>query len=327
MSSTAPPLEIKVVYRASSRGVRLQPRAARPQSASQSTAARRAVMGALNLAFAAMLFFAIWWPLENSLSTRATLISQIFPQEQVERINEQFGIKSDKSANSRREVRRGQPRPITGPAPAGDGSEKSARVSGTNGDDAKPIDGENAPRYFQGQDATKAIWGALIGWIVLSSGCVCLTTLATGAAWSPAFRNKRRIPGILTVGLFAFIAFAAYDTWVEYGVTYRVWMAKTGIALIAGLFFMLGLTFGRGGRGSVRFSGCACLLLGVGSAAGLYLWQLANALPVEIYPCISTNESPLLTIASANAVTMIFAALPFVLWGLVQMRFAPRRIS
>lgn len=244
MTSTQP-LDIKIVYSASGRGVR----PIRARAGSAPGAGRHGLLGWLCLIVALALGFTTWWPVDKYIYMKFVWKT---PAVDVANAAAMFGI-----------------------------SPADVRQAAAE-DFLAPVADAAAPPHFTGQRAQRIIAASAYGWLTLSTVSFCLLALAAGAAWSVAGApHGRRIGLILLIALLLGMAAAVYWSLSRHGRQFPPDHLRLGMLGLLLWCVTLGLAIGRGVRGLTRVSAVALILAGAGSVAALYLGFLCGAIPPE----------------------------------------------
>ena len=245
--STARPLDIKVIYSASSRRPRKPGRAA--VSTPRSRATSWALLGAMSLIVAGVLTYATWWPVDKFIYLTFTWKTPV------------LGVDANAAA----------------------GALFPNLAAAANSEANPPIDEEpvEAHRYV-GETATIIIGATAYSWLTLSTVAVGLLALFSGAAFGRAGGTQaRRVGVILAAGGVLLLAWQAFDIFSQYDRGFppsllRAWMA--GLIAVAAL---IGLAIGRGVRGLGRTAGVAVIIAAVGTAVALHLGKQCGAVSAE----------------------------------------------
>ncbi|MCO6437389.1 MAG: hypothetical protein J5J06_09910 [Phycisphaerae bacterium] len=139
--------------------------------------------------------------------------------------------------------------------------------------------GEDAP-IIVGRTAQIVIGVTRYAWPVLAVLTASVLALAGGLAWGRALGGAIRTVALvlLLLGL-AYAAWRVYGVAMEFGRHFKPAHVREGMSTVVVLAGLLGLWSGRGARGWSRFAGILLVVLGVASAAGIYLGRLCNAIP------------------------------------------------
>ena len=240
--TTAEPLDINVIYSASSRGRRRR-RAARAIAPARSSFV--VLLGLLNLAAAGGHYYWTCWDVDKFVYLRLTLGTQIV-------VDPAFG--SSFLAQDTKDSAKAPP--------------------------SAPVEHTSSPRpFFADQTSRVVLWGTAYGWLTLAILATCALALSSGALFgSTCGLLWHRVGLILAlVGLIG-LGVAGYAIWHRFGVVYPpdYWRAfMVGPVVVCAL---LGLGTERGGYRFTRLAAIMLILCAVGSVVGLYLGSLCGAI-------------------------------------------------
>ncbi len=269
--TTAAPLDIKVVYDSRARRGRSRPRASATR---KQRSLAWGLVGTLNLAMAAGLCYATWWPVDAFL--RETMIMKMPVQVDPEAVAAMlFGGAAKKA-------------PSTSAQPSGDAAPE--------------------PR-FTGETAQTVIIATGYGWLTVATIASCALAMAGGASWGRG-RDAvlRYIAGMLAIVVVGILAWRAYVVWSARGFTYSTGDLQAGMVGLFVLVMLLGLTLGRVSRGLTRVAGIALIFTAVGGVVSLYLGSQANAVDLSAVVSVPLAIAVLATTAVWGLLLMPVAA-------------------
>lgn len=245
--STARPLDIKVIYSASSR---------RPQKRGQTIAARRkspasrwALVGVVSLLAVGGHTYATWWPVDKFVYMVFAMKTPI------------PGVDVDQAAGA------------LFPGLAA-GAETEPTLS--------PEEGPAETPKYVGQTATIVIGVTAYSWLTLAMVASCALAVSAGAAFGRAGGSQiRRVGAILAAGSALILAWIAFDILSEYDRGFPPSYLRAWMAGLVALSTVIGMAIGRGVRGLTRLAAVTLILAGVGTAVGLYLGNQCGAVSAE----------------------------------------------
>jgi len=246
--TTSSPLEIKVVYDASKRrgrGTIVRPSPVRPPRRARSGVL---VVSLLNVVVAGGMYYATWWRVDPFLYI--TMMKKT---------------------------------PIDVPSDIGTSGFFVAPPSPTQtapGENAQSIpQTEPASPVWSGKTAQVVIPAAAYGWLTLATVGACALALAGGAGLGAAGGRMLRLIGVvLTLGLVAALAYAAFKVWSEYHLAYKPDHLRMGIGGVTLLITTVGMAVAGRVRGLIRLAAVTVILAGAASAVGVWLWSQCGAL-------------------------------------------------
>lgn len=245
MSSTSP-LDIKVVYDASSRpgqrgkAVRASGRRPRPTLL---------IVALLNLVVAGVLCYATWWPADKFIYLNFVLHTPLDVDVDAAASAIVPGLAADPFA--------GEPK------------------------EELPED-TFVPPAIVGKTAQIVIGVTGYSWLALATIAFCALGLAGGAGLGRAGGSTwRKIGVILSLVALLALAWAGHDVWSEYGGEYPPGKLRAGMAGLVLLSALVGLAVGRAPRGLSRLAAVILIVAAVGSVLGLYLGKLCGAVDPE----------------------------------------------
>jgi hypothetical protein len=244
--STAPPLEIKVVYDSSTgpsrRGRVLPGRRQRRRGSSL-------LVGLLSLLVAGGMCYVTWWPVDKFIYVYGVLRTP-FEIPGVEDPDEAVGNLFPGLASN----------------PSGSSSV----------DDV--LEDSSPPPAIAGRTAQMVIGITAGSWYVLTTIACCALGLAGGTAFGRSGSTWRTIGLILSVGLVLVLGWRGYGVWTEYGREYPPDALRAGMAGLVLLSVLIGVAIGRATRGFSRFAAIMVIVAAVGSVVGLYLGHLCGVI-------------------------------------------------
>ena len=248
MTATAP-LEVKVIFDASSRGRRKPTRrVSRPPRMSRSSP--WIVLALLNFLAAGGLYYATWWRVDPFIYLTFMLKTPVDMD-----LDQASGIFMPRN----NELREPIPRPATQrpPAPA-------------------------ALPQWTGDTVRKVMGAAAYGWLTLATAAACALSLSAGASLSRIGGSRWRRAGLVVAATLTLaIAVAAFVVWTQYGRTYLPSHLRFGMGGLVLWTAAVGLAFGRAARGLSRLAAITLILSAVGTVIGLYLGSRCGAIPPE----------------------------------------------
>ena len=248
MTATAP-LEVKVIFDASSRGRRKPTRrVSRPPRISRSSP--WIVLGVFNLLAAGGVYYATWWRADPFIYLTFMLKTPVDMD-----LDQAAGIFVPRNKAVREPV----------PLPAAQQPPAPAALPQWTGDTVRKVMG--AVGY---------------GWLTLATVAACALSLSGGASLSRIGGSPWRRAGlVLAATLTIAMAVAAFAVWTEYGRTYLPSHLRFGMGGLVLWTAAVGLAFGRAARGLARFAAVTLILSAVGTVVGLYLGSQCGAIPTE----------------------------------------------
>lgn len=245
--TTSTPLEVKVIFDASSRGRRRPTRRiGYPQRVSRSSP--WLVLGLLNFLAAGGLYYATWWRVDPFIYLTLMLKTPVDMD-----LNMAAGIFVPRPTEPREPV----PPPVV----------------------EQPSPPTVAPSYT-GRTAQMMIGGAAYGWLTLATLAACALAASAGAAIGRIGGSRgRRVGTLLALTLALVLAVAALVVWNQYGKQYLPSHLRIGMGGLGALSALIGLAVGRAARGLARLAATTLILSAVGTVAGLYLGSRCGAIP------------------------------------------------
>lgn len=245
--TTSTPLEVKVIFDASSRGRRRTTRrVSRPQRISRSSP--WIILGILNFLIAGGLYYATWWRVDPFIYMTLMLKTPVDVD-----LNMAAGIF--------------MPRPTEPHEPA----------------PLSVVEQPSSPSValsYTGRTAQMMIGGAAYGWLTLATLAACALSVSAGAAIGRIGGQRgRRVGTLLALTLTLVLTVAALVVWNQFGRKYlpiHLRMGMGGLVLVTGL---VGLAVGRAARGLARLSAITLILSAFGTVTGLYLGSRCGAIP------------------------------------------------
>lgn len=240
------PLEVKVIYSASSRGRRRAPSVRAPGPKRSSPRSGRSagllLLALMNLAGAGGLHYWSWWKVDKEIYFQLALKAEI-PMTA-----------------------------ISGQTPAAGGSAKDA-FSVTAPAAA------NTPLVSKRQ---MVLVGSAYGWLTLATLAALALAMSGATLLVRSLGDWLRWPGIalLVLGTCA-SGWLALDIVGELGWQFTNTQWRQAMAALVVLAGLLGLSIGRWHRGFTKLSAALLILLGIGSAGGLYLLSRFDGVPPE----------------------------------------------
>jgi hypothetical protein len=245
--TTSTPLEVKVIFDASSRG-RRRPTHSVSHSPRISRSSPWIVLGLLNFLVAGGLYYATWWRVDPYIYLTLMLKTPVDMD-----LNMAAGIFVPRPT----EPREPAPPPVA----------------------EQPSPPSVAPSYT-GRTAQMVIGGAAYGWLTLATLAVCALATSAGAAIGRIGGSRgRRVGTLLALTLTLVLAVAALVVWNQYGKQYLPSHLRIGMGGLGALSALIGLAVGRAVRGLARLAAIALILSAVGTVAGLYLGSRCGAIP------------------------------------------------
>lgn len=246
--NTSPPLEVKVIFDASSRGRRRPTRiVSRPQRVSRPSL--WVVLGLLNFLAAGGLYYATWWRVDPYIYLTLMLKTPVDMD-----LDRAAGIFVPRPNEPREQA----PPVVEQPSPS------------------------SVAPSFTGGTAQLLIWGAAYGWLTLATLAACALSASAGAAIGRIGGSRgRRVGTLLALALTLVLAVAALVVWSQYGKQYlpsHLRMGMCGLVLVTAL---IGLAVGRAARGLARLAAITLILSAVGTVVGLFLGSRCGAIPPE----------------------------------------------
>lgn len=247
--STAPPLEVKVVFDASAR------RGQRGITAKPKKAARRGgaigliCFGLLQLLVAGGFCYATWWPVEEFIVVDGALHTPIPDLNLDLAAQEMFGgLVSNRPGMPPGEVTK-----------------------------AEVVHAD--PSAFSPETTQKVIWISAGAWMVAATLSCCLLALAGGCAWGRVFsRSLKFLFVLLTLAGAGWLGWMVWQLWLEHGTNVTPQMLRDEISTLVVVFVLVGLTWGGSVRGVSRTAAVLVILSSLLAVAGLVLWKMCGAL-------------------------------------------------
>jgi len=243
--NTSAPIEVKVIFDASSRGRRKPTHRVR-SSPRVSRSSPWIILGVFNLLAAGGLYFAAWWRVDPFIYLTLMLKTPVDMD-----LDQAAGIFVPRNHEPREPA--AQPLPV------------SVALSAWTGDTVRKVMGS-----------------AAYGWLTLATAAACALSLSAGAALSRIGGSPWRRAGIvLAATLTLVLAVAAFAVWNEYGRKYLPSHLRFGMGGLVLWTASIGLALGRAGRGLARLAAITLILSAVGTVVALYLGSLCGAIPPE----------------------------------------------
>lgn len=247
--NTSAPLEVKVIFDASSRG-RRRPMPRARASPRVSRAWPWIVLGLFNLLAAGGLYYATWWRVDPFLYLTLMLKTPVDLD-----LDQAAGIFVP---------RNNEPREPASSTPAPPSSVPTA-----------------LPRWT-GDAVRKVMGAAAYGWLTLATAAACTLSLSAGVAWSRIGGAPWRRAGvILAATLTLALAVAVFVVWNQYGKQYLPSHLRIGMGGLVLLSAFTGLAVGRAARGLSRIAAIALIISAIGTVIALYLGYRCGAIPPE----------------------------------------------
>jgi len=248
--TSAPPLDIKVVYQSSARKRRATsrvPQRRRPRA--------WAVLGLMNVVVAGLLCYGTWWRVDPFIYVTLLWKTPIPDLDLNTVASGMFGIE--------------QPSPAARPAEAPDAPLQSATASVA------------APR-FSDETARNIMGATCYGWLSLATLAAGWLALAGGAAVGRFLSVKGRIWGTILAAI-ALIALGlwVFSVWTKYGMRYTPTQLRMAMSLLVIPLLLIGIPAARFARGLSRASAVLLILSAAGSVAALFLGYLCGAIPAQ----------------------------------------------
>jgi len=245
MDTTTAPLDIKVIYSASSRR--------RPRRWAGSHPARGGVwlwslVGAANLLAACCLYYGTWWRVDPFLYQTSVLRTPL------------PGVNLDAAAAG-----------LLGPA--------FATATGRSAGAAAPL--TSVPRP---EDQTRAtiVGATMYTWLTLTSLAAGLLAFAGGGALGGAGAARLRHIWMVLAGVVALVlGWALYDLWGRYGWKYPPNHWRVGMGAVVAFCGLLGLMRDRAPLRLCRLAAVVLIVSAVASSVGLYIGSRFEMLQSE----------------------------------------------
>jgi len=243
----SPPLEVKVIFDASSRGRRRPTRRGTP-SPRLSRSSPWIVLGLLNLLAAGGLYYATWWRVDPFIYMTLMLKTPV-------------DLDLNMAAS------------IFMPQPSGSREPLPPQLL-----EQPPL--PSVAPTFTGQTAQWIIGGAAYGWLTLATLAAGALSLSAGAAFGCTAGSRwRRVGTLLTLTLTLALALAALAVWNQFGRKYLPIHLRMGMGGLMLWSAFIGLAVGRAARGLARLAAITLILSAVGTVVGLYLGSRCGAIP------------------------------------------------
>jgi hypothetical protein len=241
MTSSAP-IEVKVVYDASSRGRRAR---AVPTSHRRSRPIALIVLGLLNLVAAGAAYYGTWWQADRFIYMKLIMHSPL--------------------PVTRTDVDRAFAE-ATG-APQGEVVERAATAP----------EGK-----FRGDTLFIVLGTTAYSWLTLATLAGCALALSAGALIGRAGGSAwRRIGLVLMIAVVALWAFGAIRVLMEYGMEYPPRVLRMGMSGAVAFAFALGMMIGGRTLALTRLAAVVTILLGAGTVVALQYGHRCDAIPPE----------------------------------------------
>ena len=242
--SSAPPLDITVVYSRTSHGRRRSGR----QVGSRSGAPGIVRLGLLNLLFVGALYYGTWWRVDPELQVKILMHTEF------------GGVDSDDLVGQLIPDRTDPKKP------------KSAPTTRTRPVVAKPA-------TVEGLTSKGAVFVAsLYGWELLSTLSICALALASGAMLKRGGTQLVRFAAItIATGLVCVLTWKVYQLWTAYG-GYVPRELRFGSAAAVSAAMLFGLFFAQKTRRLTRLAAVLLILSAGGTVWGLHVAVQSNAL-------------------------------------------------
>lgn len=245
--TTSTPLEVKIVFDASSRG-RRKPTRQISHSPRVSRSSPWIVLGLLNFLAAGGLYYTTWWCVDPFIYMTLMLKTPVDVD-----LNMAAGI-----------FMPSEPR-VPAPPPVVE----------------QPVPPSVVPSY-SGLTAQRMIGGAAYGWLTLTTIAACALAVSAGAAIGRIGGSRwRRVAVFLALILALVLAIAALDVWNQFGWEYLPKHLRKGMGGLVMLAALIGLAVGRAARGLARLAAITLILSAVGTVVALYLGSRCGAIPPE----------------------------------------------
>jgi hypothetical protein len=241
------PLEVKVIFDASSRG-RRRPTHRVSHSPRISRSSPWIVLGLLNFLAAGGLYYATWWRVDPFIYLTLMLKTPVDVD-----LNMAAGIFVPRPT----EPREPAPPPVV----------------------EQPSTPSVAPSYT-GRTAQMIIGGAAYGWLTLATLAACALSASAGAAIGRIGGSRgRRVGTLLALTLTLVLAIAALVVWNQFGRKYLPSHLRIGMGGLVLVTALIGLAVGRAARRLASLAAITLILSAVGTVAGLYLGSRCGAIP------------------------------------------------
>jgi len=246
--TTSTPLEVNVIFDASSRG-RRKPTRRVSHTPRVGRTSPWIVLGLLNLLAAGGLYYATWWRVDPFIYMTLMLKTPV-------------DMDLDMAAGMflTRQTEPSEPTPpvVEQPPPPA------------------------APQAYTGQAAQRMIGGAAYGWLTLATLAACALAASAGAAIGRISGSRgRRFATLLALTLTLVLAIAALVVWNQYGRKYLPIHLRIGMGGLVLWTTLIGLAVRRAARGLARFAAIILILSAVGTVVALYLGSRCEAIPPE----------------------------------------------
>jgi len=239
------PIEVKVIFDASSRGRRKPTHRVR-SSPRVSRSSPWIVLGVFNLLAAGGLYYAAWWRVDPFIYLTLMLKTPVDMD-----LDQAAGIFIPRNHEPRE--------------PA-----------------AQPLPVSVASSPWTGDTVRKVMGTAAYGWLTLATAAACALALSCGAVFGRIGGSPWRRAGIvLAATLTLALAAAVFVVWSEYGRKYLPIHLRFGMGGLALWTASIGLALGRAARGLARFAAFTLILSAVGTVVALYLGAQCGAIPPE----------------------------------------------
>jgi len=247
--NTSAPLEVKVIFDASSRGrrkpthrVRSAPRVSRSSP--------WIILGLLNFLAAGGLYYAAWWRVDPFIYLTLMLKTPVDMD-----LDQAAGIFVPRNHEPRE--------PAAPPA-------------------AQPLPVSVASSPWTGDTVRKVMGAAAYGWLTLATAAACTLALSCGAVFGRIGGSPWRRAGIvLAATLTLVLAVAVFLVWNEYGRKYLPVHLRFGMGGLALWMASIGLALGRAARGLARLAAITLIFSALGTVVALYLGSQCGAIPPE----------------------------------------------
>ena len=239
------PLEVKVIFDASSRGRRKRTHRVR-SSPRVNRSSPWIVLGFLNLLAAGGLYYATWWRVDPFIYLTLMLKTPVDMD-----LDQAAGIFVPRNHEPRE--------------PA-----------------AQPLPVSVASSAWTGDTVRKVMGSAAYGWLTLATAAACALALSSGSAFGRIGGSPWRRAGIvLAATLTLVLAVAVFLVWNEYGRKYLPVHLRFGMGGLALWMASIGLALGRAARGLARLAAITLIFSALGTVVALYLGSQCGAIPPE----------------------------------------------
>ena len=238
--SSAPPLEVTVVYSRSSRGRRGK------YVSSGSTGANFVKIGLANLLVAGALYYGTWWTADPNIQVKILMHTEF------------AGVNSEDLVNQAIPERTDPAKPASRRAP-------------------KAVAGK--PQTVQGLTTKGKVYGAsLFGWEALSTLSMAALALSSGVILRRSNAGGLRIFGALAAtGIICAAALKIYALWTRYG-GFVPDELRYGCGALVAAALLFGLLFAHKARRLTLIAGALLILSAGGTVWALHIAATSNAI-------------------------------------------------